>query len=95
MGNVLLALEAATALCTMAGAWFAMRMWTGRVWLMLVVAASCGIAAVVIVAILPLTDWLHGKSIGIPFVLELALVAAVFFGAYRMWLDSLDQVDFI
>lgn len=87
--NVVLMLILATALCTLAGAWFAACSRMGMVWLFLVMAASCGISALVALLLLPEVVGFHGI---VPLDAVLALVVAV--GAVRTWSVTLDQMDF-
>lgn len=93
--DTLLLLELATAICTLAGEWFAAQIWNAMVWLTLVIAASCGIAAAIVVALLPVSAGLHGQWIGAhALLLDIILVVIVSFAAIRVWMNNLSQVEF-
>lgn len=88
--KVFLVLILATALGTLAGAWFSARAQTGMVWLAFVLSLACGISAVVALALLPMV-------LGMPSVLwidaALALVTAS--GAGKTWSGTLHQAGLL
>lgn len=86
--NVVLMLILATALCTMAGAWFAAKSELFMVWLFLVMSASCGISALVTLILLPEAIGFHALVL-----LDAVLALVVVVGAARTWVGSLDQVE--
>ena len=83
-----LVLVLATALCTLAGAWFSAAYRNGMTWLFLVASASAGISALVELLLLPMVAGFTGATL-----LDAALMLVVIVGATRTWAGSLDQID--
>ena len=86
--NMVLLLVLATALCTLAGAWFAAESKNGLVWLFLVATASCGISAIVALMLLPMMTGFDGLTL-----LDAVLCLVVVIGTVRTWVGTLGQVD--
>lgn len=81
--NVFLALLLASAICTLAGAWFAASSRNGLTWLFLVASASTGISALVAFLLLPMV-----AGFGAATWLDGALILLVAWQATRTWAAS-------
>ena len=85
--NLYLILLLAGVAGTAAGNWFAAEAWGAMAWLMLVIAASCAVSAMVVLLLLPLSIGLHWT-----WVCDAVLALFTGMGANRSWPRLLDRI---